>query len=58
MGKKFACKSIGLQCGFVAHASDENALLTQIAQHAKTAHNMSSIDQETLMKVKAAIEEE
>jgi predicted small metal-binding protein len=58
VGKKFACKDIGMQCGFEAHAADENALLQQIAQHAKSAHNMSNIDQATMAKIRAAIKEE
>ncbi len=58
VGKKFACRDIGMQCGFEAHAAEENTLLQQIAEHARTAHNMSNIDQATLMKIRAAIKEE
>jgi predicted small metal-binding protein len=58
MAKKFACSSIGMQCGWEASAKDENALMKQVAAHAKKAHNMSKIDDATMHKIKDAIEEE
>jgi predicted small metal-binding protein len=57
MAKKFACKDIGIACGFEAKANSEDELMGKIAAHAKKAHNMSQIDQATLSKVKAAIKE-
>jgi predicted small metal-binding protein len=58
MAKKFACSSIGMQCGWEASAKDENALMKQVAAHAKKAHNMSKIDDATMHKIRDAIEEE
>lgn len=57
MAKKFACKSIGMSCGFEARASSEKELMGKIAAHARTAHNMAEIDKATMAKVKAAIAE-
>jgi Predicted small metal-binding protein len=36
----FACKDIGMDCGFTATASSEEELMAKIAEHARTAHNM------------------
>jgi predicted small metal-binding protein len=57
MAKKFACKDIGMSCGFKAKAESEEELMGKIAAHAKSAHNMATIDQATLSKVKSAIKE-
>ncbi len=57
MAKKFACKDIGMSCGFEARAASEKELMGKIAAHAKEAHGMSKIDQATMTKVKAAIKE-
>jgi predicted small metal-binding protein len=52
---EFACKDIGMQCGFSAEAKTQDELMQKIAQHAKEAHNMTEIPPETLQKVKGAI---
>lgn len=58
MAKTFACKDIGMACGFKARASSEAELMPKIAAHARAAHNMTAIDAATMAKVKAAIKEE
>jgi predicted small metal-binding protein len=60
MAKKysFACKDIGMSCGFRTNAASENELMGKIAEHAKAAHNMASIDAATMSKVKAAVKTE
>ena len=50
-----ACKDVGVNCDFKAEAQTEEELLKKVAQHAKEAHNMSSVDAATLAKVKSAI---
>jgi len=50
-----SCRDVGVDCDFKAEAQTEEELLKKIAQHAKEAHNMSSIDAATFAKVKAAI---
>ncbi|MCL5007877.1 MAG: DUF1059 domain-containing protein [Candidatus Marsarchaeota archaeon] len=57
MGKKFACRDIGMSCSFEARADSEPELMKKIADHAQRAHNMSEIDSATMAKVKAAIKE-
>lgn len=57
MAKSFACKDIGMTCGFRTRANTEEELMQKIAAHAQKAHKMASIDAATLTKVKAAIRE-
>ena len=52
----FACSSVGMNCGFeIKGASSEEELLNELAIHAKMSHNMTSIPQETLNKIKQNI---
>lgn len=57
MAKQFACKDIGMSCGFKAKAEDEKGLMMKIAQHAKSAHKMAQIDSATMEKVRNAIKD-
>jgi predicted small metal-binding protein len=57
MAKKFACKNIGLACAFETTAENEEALLAQVREHAKTAHNMEQVDEVTMSKIKASFQE-
>ncbi len=51
----FACKDIGMSCGFKTDAPNEPMLMGKIAEHAKAVHNMAQIDDSTMQKVKGAI---
>ncbi len=53
--KTFACKDIGMQCGFKTEAASEAELMPKIAKHAKEVHGMDKIDDTTMKKIKAAI---
>ncbi len=56
MKHSVACKDVGMKnCDFKAEASTEEELLRKVAQHAKDAHGMATIDAATLAKVKSAI---
>ncbi len=55
MAESFACKDIGISCGFTASAGSHDELLKKVAEHAKAAHGMKSIDKETMAKVQGAI---
>ncbi|QKR00287.1 DUF1059 domain-containing protein [Metallosphaera tengchongensis] len=59
LGKKkfeFSCQSIGMNCGFaVKKASSEEELLEILKVHAKVAHNLSNIPEDTLNKIKENI---
>jgi predicted small metal-binding protein len=56
MALSLACKDGGQNCCFKAQAVTDEELLKKMAQHAKQAHGMSTIDAATIVKVKVAIE--
>ena len=58
MAKRFACRDIGLECDFRAESESREELMSKIAEHARTAHNMAQIDKATRNKINQAIEEE
>ena len=51
----FACKDIGMACGFTATAPTEAELMKKIAEHAKSVHKLDPIPAYTVTKVKSAI---
>ncbi|MEL9914653.1 MAG: DUF1059 domain-containing protein, partial [Thermoplasmatales archaeon] len=51
----FKCADIGMNCGFETKASTKEELMPLIAEHAKTAHNMSEIPPDVMEKVNKAI---
>jgi predicted small metal-binding protein len=51
----FKCKDLGMDCSWSATAKTENELLTKIADHAKKNHNIPTIDDAMMKKVKQAI---
>ena len=55
MTLSIACKDVGTDCSFTAEAETEEELLKKVAQHAKEAHGMTTVDAATLAKVKSAI---
>jgi predicted small metal-binding protein len=57
MAKSFACRDIGIACGFKARAETRKELMEKISEHAKKAHNMRQMDDQTMSKVEAAIKE-
>lgn len=57
MAKKFACGDIISGCGWSATAESEEELFSKISEHAKNDHNMSSITEDTIQKVKSKIQE-
>jgi predicted small metal-binding protein len=55
MAKTFACKDIGMSCGFKTKAKTDDELMEKIKAHAAEAHNMKQVDAATAAKIKAAI---
>ncbi|AWR97977.1 DUF1059 domain-containing protein [Acidianus sulfidivorans JP7] len=60
LGKKkkfqFSCASVGMNCGFeLKGANSEEELLEILKVHAKTAHNMTEIPEDTLNKIRQNI---
>jgi predicted small metal-binding protein len=51
----FKCSDIGLECGFAIETASKDELLKHVVNHAKWAHNMDPIPNETLETVKKAV---
>jgi predicted small metal-binding protein len=52
----FACKSIGMNCGFeLRGATSREEVLQEVAAHAKHSHQMATIPPDVASKVGAAI---
>ncbi len=58
MAKVLHCRDVGFDCDGVIRAETEEELLKQVAEHAKTAHNLKEVTPEIVEKVRAAIREE
>ena len=58
MAKTVSCKDVGADCNFVAKGASEEDVMRQVADHARTDHNMSEIPAEMADKVRAAIRDE
>ena len=57
MGKMVKCRDIGFDCEGVIQAETEEELMQLVAEHAGTVHDMESIPEEVVQKVKAVIQE-
>ncbi|MCL5408268.1 MAG: DUF1059 domain-containing protein [Candidatus Thermoplasmatota archaeon] len=51
----FKCADTGQNCAFETKASTKEELMPLIANHAKTAHNMTEISPEVMEKVNSVI---
>jgi predicted small metal-binding protein len=58
VAKVMECRSVGLDCDFVARGETEDQVMQKVAEHAKKDHGMSNIPADVVTKVKAAIHNE
>jgi predicted small metal-binding protein len=58
MAKTVSCRDVGADCNFVARGNSEEEVLSQVSEHARTAHKISEIPPEVADKVRAAIHDE
>ncbi len=58
MAKIVSCRDAGADCDFVARGDNEEEVLRQVTEHARTDHNMSEIPADVRDKVRAAIRDE
>jgi predicted small metal-binding protein len=58
MAKVLRCRDVGFDCDGVIRAETEEEIFKQVAEHAKTAHNLTEITEEVVEKVRAAIRDE
>jgi predicted small metal-binding protein len=57
MAKVLKCGDLMPGCNFVVEGKDEAEVMAKGAEHAKTAHGMTSVPQDVAAKVKAAIKD-
>jgi predicted small metal-binding protein len=58
MAKKMECRSVGLDCDFVARGENEDEIMHKVGEHAKAAHGMTEIPPDVAEKVRASIHED
>jgi predicted small metal-binding protein len=58
VAKVMKCRSVGLDCDFVAHGETEAQVMEKVAEHAKKDHGMDEIPDDVVTKVRAAIRNE
>jgi predicted small metal-binding protein len=58
MAKMVSCRDVGVDCDFVARGENEQEIMQQCAEHARTAHGMNEIPSELAGKVRTAIRDE
>ena len=56
--KIMKCRSVGLDCDFVARGETDDQVMQEVAEHARKDHGMSNIPADVATKVKAAIHNE
>ena len=52
------CRDVGFDCEGVVKAETEEELLTQVAEHAKTVHDVQEVTPELVAKVKSVVKQE
>jgi predicted small metal-binding protein len=58
MAKTMSCRDVGPDCDFVARGETEEEVMGQVAEHARSAHNMEDVPPELAEKAKAAIRDD
>jgi predicted small metal-binding protein len=53
--KELRCADVGFECSAVIQADDEQEVMSQAADHAREAHGLMEIDEETGQKIRAQI---
>ncbi len=56
--KKFSCGDVVPGCQARFEGDDENAILAQVAEHARSDHGMSEVPDEVVAQVKQKIRDE
>ncbi|RMF08430.1 MAG: DUF1059 domain-containing protein [Candidatus Neomarinimicrobiota bacterium] len=58
MAKVLHCSDLGFDCDGVIRAKTEEEVLKQAAEHARTVHNLQTVTDEVVAKVRSAIRDE
>jgi len=58
MTKVVHCRDVGFDCDGVVRAETEEEALQQVAAHAKTVHNLDTVTDEIVEKVRSVMRDE
>jgi predicted small metal-binding protein len=58
MARTMSCRDVGPDCDFVARGETDEEVMGQVAEHARTAHDMEEVPPELAEKAQAAIRDE
>jgi predicted small metal-binding protein len=58
MTKVVRCRDVGFNCEGVVRGQTEEEVLGKVAAHAKSAHNVETVTDEMVQKVRQVIREE
>lgn len=55
MAKILRCRDVGFDCDAEVHASSEDEVMAQVAQHAREVHGVDDVPDEVVVRALAAI---
>ncbi len=58
MAKVVHCRDVGFDCDGVVRAETEEEVLVQVAAHAKSVHNLETVTDEIVEKVRSVMRDE
>ena len=58
MAKVVRCKDVGFDCAGVVRGETEEEVLKQVAAHAKAVHNVETVTEEVVQRVRQVMREE
>jgi predicted small metal-binding protein len=58
MAKVVYCREVGFDCDGVVRAATEEEALKQVAEHARTAHDLETVSDEVVAKVRSVMRNE
>ena len=58
MAKVVHCRDVGFDCDGVVRAETEEEVLAQVAAHAKAVHNLETVTEEVVEKVRQVMLDE
>jgi predicted small metal-binding protein len=58
MAKVVHCRDVGFDCEGVVRAETEEEVLAQVAAHAKAVHNLETVTEEVVEKVRQVMRDE
>ena len=53
--KELRCREVGFDCEGVVRAENDEAVMRQAAEHARTAHGMKQLDDATAKQIRSKI---